>query len=149
MRSDHLTWIEAQALAEETLREWRARYQPREIRLILRALTRAFHKDKMSEQYEITFQGHRILVVLDHSSAGQILAAAGWELPKIPPGCNTVLFPFTTKGGARALAVNQTGFNRERGDDEREVNGCMVYVLGESLGSEKLDDAVLEGFLRK
>jgi len=62
--------------------------------------------------------------------------------PSIPAGCNTVQFPFTTQGGARALAVNQTGFVRELKDNEREVNGCLC--LGETLGSNQLDDAVLQ-----
>jgi len=104
--------------------------------------------DPKSEKYELDFHGHRILVVLDHKEAVKILAAAGWTPPKIPKDCNTVLFPFTTAGGARALCVNQAGFKPETQDNEREVNGCLCYVLGESLGSEKLDDAVLEAAMR-
>lgn len=73
----------------------------------------------------------------------KVLGAAGWNVPAIPQGCNTVSFPFTCAGGARALAVNQTGFAPEQRDDEREVNGCMLFILGETLGSPALDDAVL------
>ena len=77
-----------------------------------------------------------------------MLAAAGLQVPTIPAGCNTVLAPFTTAAGGRALAVNQTGFQRELADNEAEINGCAIYVLGETLGTPALDDAVLEGFYR-
>lgn len=98
----------------------------------------------MTEQYEIDFRGHRILWINDHASAVKVLSAAGLQPPAIPTGCNTVSAPFTTAGGARALAVNQTGFAREQRDNEQEVNGCSVLVLGETLGSPALDDAVLQ-----
>ncbi|OHD24595.1 MAG: hypothetical protein A2Y38_01345 [Spirochaetes bacterium GWB1_59_5] len=84
----------------------------------------------------------------DHATADQILAAAGWKVPAIPAGCNTVAFPFTTKGGARALAINQRAFQRELKDNEQEVNGCSVLVLGESLGRNELDDAVLDAAMK-
>src|SRR5262245_33400885 len=97
----------------------------------------------MSERYEINFGAHRILIISEHSEALKALRAAGLECPTIPSGCNTVLFPFTTKGGARALAINQKGFIPVASDNEQEVNGCLLYVLGESLGNDTLDDAVL------
>lgn len=103
----------------------------------------------MTEQYEINFHGHRLLIVNDHATAAKILAAAGFNVPAIPKGCNTVEFPFTTKGGSRALAFNQSGFQRALQDDEQEVNGCAVLVLGETLGSHELDDAVLEAALKE
>lgn len=95
---------------------------------------------------ETNFRGHRILIVQEHASALKILAAAGLPIPIIPDGCNTVESSFTCAGGARALVINQTGFQRELRDNEQEVNGCSILVLGETLGRSDLDDALLQAF---
>jgi len=98
----------------------------------------------MSDRYELNFQGHRVLIISSHKEAVEALNAAGFPCPTIPTGCNTAIFRFTSAGGARALAVNQKGFQRITADDEQEVNGCMVFVLGESLGKAMLDDSILD-----
>lgn len=95
------------------------------------------------------WKGHTLTAVLEHAAADRLLAAAGWQIPAIPAGCNTVEFPFTTADGRRALAVNQRGFAPRASDNEEEVNGCLVLILHETLGRPDLDDAVLRGFLRE
>ena len=85
-----------------------------------------------AEIYLLKFLDSTFVVHNDHASSDAILAAAGWNVPPIPAGCNTVLFYFETKNGFQALVINQTGFVAE--DKEEEVNGCSVYVcLDQSL----------------
>jgi len=94
------------------------------------------------------FRDQRVIVISDHAAAVLILAAAGQTVPAIPPGCNTVMQHFTTAGGVRALAVNQTGFHRTLDDDEGEVNGCTIFSMSASLGSTPDDDDFLRALHR-
>jgi hypothetical protein len=82
----------------------------------------------MKETYEVKFNGVALRGHLSHSDADRVLAEAGWKIPEIPKGCNTVTFYFQTKEGLQALAVNQSGFAPTANDNENQVNGCMVVV---------------------
>lgn len=69
-----------------------------------------------------------IAVTLDHATALAAYTAAGHPYPTIPAGCNTVWHPFTTTEGQPAVVVNQRGFAPEAGDNEEQVNGCLLAV---------------------
>ena len=99
----------------------------------------------MLETHKVSFQGHAIMTVLDHATAADILAVAKHPLPLIPAGCNTILSPFTTAAGQRALAINQTGFNPVAADNERQTNGLTVLILNEPMAQTDAD-TLLEAF---
>jgi hypothetical protein len=80
-----------------------------------------------AEIYLLNFLDSPLAVHTDQASSEAVLADAGFAVPTIPAGCNTVLFFFETKDGFHALAVNQAGFVAE-GKEEEELNGCSVYV---------------------
>lgn len=99
----------------------------------------------MSEDYGIEVGGMMVRAILDHVTAADVIAGAGlWPLV-IPDGCNTVSKFGKTAGGHVMLAVNQRGFARKLEDDEREVNGCMAFVVIDARGkSESEQQTVLD-----
>lgn len=99
------------------------------------------------EVHSLTWQGHKILAVLDHESACDVIRAARQEVPSIPPGETTVVMAFLDAGGRAALAVNQTGWVRQVEDNEAEVNGCFVLILQRTTGDAARDEEVLRAFL--
>ena len=82
----------------------------------------------MKETREISFAGSRFLGVLTHADVVEMLTEAGYALPGIPAGFNTVSIYFTTADKLQAMAMNQTGFVPVQSDNEREINGCTVVV---------------------
>ena len=82
----------------------------------------------MKEIKRLDFAGSEFLAVLTHADAVQMLREAGYALPAIPEGFNTVSIYFTTADTLQAMAMNQTGFVPVQSDNEHEVNGCSVFV---------------------
>lgn len=74
-------------------------------------------------------QPFKIGVELDHHKCVAILAAAGYDWPRIPAGFNTIEMLFRTKEGFYALCSNQTGFKMTIADNENPVNGCTVIQI--------------------
>jgi hypothetical protein len=144
-----MKWAKAKARAAEILRGLRAELPARDVRLILRALQREFQISTMKpEIHDLQFDGHAVRAVLDHVTACDIIRTSGHAVPNIPEGFNTVEMLFRDAGGRPSLALVQGGFSREQRDDEREVNGCTVFILQRSTGDDHRDAEILQG-LRK
>jgi hypothetical protein len=86
-------------------------------------------KNDSIETITTQWEGQPIRMILSHADAVQKLAHDGYHPPRIPDGCNTVIWYYQDPSGRQCIVVNQSGFAREVGDDEREVNGCWVAIL--------------------
>lgn len=135
-----MTWPAASARAGEILRGlFAAGCRPEDVKIILRAARRQLEKMNV-EQYTLRRAGRDVRVIVDHATCADILSAAGLGAPAIPAGGNTVQLAFRDAAGRAGLAVNQRGFTPEAGDDEREVNGLLVYLLQELPAPRDADD---------
>ena len=95
----------------------------------------------MKNQYTAMVNGHKVTLITDHARAVAAIRAAGYFPPVIPDGYNTDLLGIRLPGGEPALAINQTGFQRIRADNEEQVNGITLVVLD---GQAAMDDATAE-----
>ena len=81
------------------------------------------------EIHSLDYKGVRLRTHLTHADALAHMQRAGLAPAPIPPGCNTVLQPFTLASGETALAICQRGIAPIARDDERQVNGWSLLVL--------------------
>jgi hypothetical protein len=141
-----MTWSESKAVAAEVIKNLRSRFSEPEIRLVLRALSRLHHKKTPVMKFTapiLDISGRKYVFVEEHKQVDALLAEAGLAIPKIPDGCNTVIANVCLRGQP-ALAINQTGFKPELGDNECEVNGCMLLILLDETGEDAIDFGLLE-----
>ena len=73
----------------------------------------------------------KIAILLDHHQCLEFLAENRLEIPKIPPGCNTVWCDLILSDGRHAVAVNQTGFLPLASDNEEPINGLSLFIADE------------------
>ena len=82
----------------------------------------------MSESHSLTYRGLRLRVELDSQAAAAFLDAQGFEVPTIPPKCNTVTAEFTTRDGLCGVVAVQRYFEQRPTDAGAEVNGVTLVV---------------------
>ena len=82
-----------------------------------------------TEHHDMTINGIKIRLILDHASAADLVRFCNGSIPEIPKGCNTFRLPIRMPDGTPGLAINQSGFRPVVTDNEREVNGWMCILL--------------------
>lgn len=70
----------------------------------------------------------RIIAIMNSGEAFDLARDAGVDVGPVPPGSNTFLTPFKTRGGRAALLIQQVGFGVRKGEKSDDVNGLTALV---------------------